>query len=114
MCQPADPTCPPISAPLVSQDPLRSAQLLAEHDGYPAAIARLLQLGPDGRPLPLPVPALRLLRRLVAAAGGPFDCAYTLELLMQPTGGRINYEPAARAAAMATQTAQGCKRSCCF
>lgn len=82
---------PPIflPIPLRPQDPLRSAQLLAEHDGYPAAIARLLQplreVSRSGGQVP--VPALRLLRRLVAAAGSPFDCAYTLEMLMQPACG---------------------------
>lgn len=68
---------------------MRSAQLLAEHDGYPAAIARLLQAAQEaaGEGKQLSASALRLLHRLVAAAGAPMDCARTLELLMQPAGG---------------------------
>jgi hypothetical protein len=72
----------PLPSPV--QEPIRAAQLLSEHAGYPAAIARLLDAtaaAEGGEGARLPSGGLRLLARLAAAAGTPAELAATWRLL---------------------------------
>lgn len=64
------------------QDPLRAAQLLAEHSNFAAAISQLLEAAAAAEER-LPSAALRLLHELVVAAGSPASVAATWRQLQQ-------------------------------
>lgn len=80
---------PPACLPACPQDPVRAAQLRCEHGGYPAGIARLLEAAQADR---LPSAGLRLLHRLVAAAGEPGQVAASWGLLDEARGGSLAAE----------------------